>query len=129
MYITLNQLTIIAERISVRQPITQAGLDLTVLHMTNINMYIYIFVTPSRFRNVNESTMRMLASPRHALCSDNASAWRSDFWVEPNELVISTCNERHRLLAVLWEQNQTDGAKLIADSISVGGASKILLVQ
>ena len=59
---------------------------------------LYTFVTPSHFRNLNESTMRMLASLWRVPCSANVAAWKSDFWVESNELAISTCIERHRHL-------------------------------
>ena len=48
-------------------------------------IYIYIYVTLSRFRNVNESTMRMLISLWRVLFSDNAAAWTNDFWAEPND--------------------------------------------
>ena len=59
---TMPCMSLVAERISARQLITQAGY---VSHMANINTYVC--VTPGIS---NESTMRMLASPRRALCSD-----------------------------------------------------------
>ena len=138
--------------------------------------------------------MCMLASPRRALCSDNASTWTSDFWAEPNELACVDfwlcygnkirqteppniilvlyedipCTQAGRLLPyektrssrkslkgrhsrkstqlkarVLTETSAAAGPqgrqernnhstkkdKLIADSISVGRASKILFVR